>query len=315
VGDIAVLALAEIVVPEIYAAVRFGALFIVSAHAQFQGERIGLLIAALAIGTLIPITMLNDDTPVSGDLLLFYELLWAALLLAAALIVGTARSSESVGRLRAREATRRTIEAETQARRKLSEAIHDGPIQELVSLSMMLSAAQKAVHRGDAALAEPAIEEARKIAERNVRTLRDEIVSLGPYAFEEVSLQAALEGCVDAWERRFDIDVKLEAESDAQLSPHLNGALFQIAQEAVTNAGRHADADHVLVSLRSIDGAVEMVIEDDGKGFDQDPLGDRQPGHIGLAAMRERVHLVDGRLEIRSGANGTRVRVVVPNRD
>jgi signal transduction histidine kinase len=308
-GDLLALAIAEIVVPEVYGPIRFAALFLISAHAQFYGERIGMLFAALAIATLVPIAALAD-TMIEGHLLVFYEVLWSALALAAALVVGEARRSESAGRLRAREATRRTIEAETEARRKLAESIHDGPVQELVSLGMMLSAADKAAKRGDQQLASSAIEEAQEIAERNVRTLRDEIVSLGPYAFEELSFETAIENCIPVWKRRYGIDVRLDAD-DRDLSPEMSGALFQIAQEAVANAGRHADASQVEVKLRSLDGSLELTIEDDGKGFD-DPLGDRKPGHLGLAAMRERVYLVNGRLEIRSGENGTTVRVVVP---
>jgi signal transduction histidine kinase len=314
VGDIAVLAVAEVVVPEIYGPVRFGAIFLISAHAQFQGERIGLLVAAFAIAVLVPIAAFTDTPIEDNDLLAFYEVLFSALALAAALIVGATRSSESFGRVRARETTRRTIEAETEVRRKLAESIHDGPVQELVSLGMMLSAANKAVERGDDQLVSSAIDEAQKIAERSVQTLRDEIVSLGPYAFEELSFETAVEQCMPVWRRRYGIDVTLEHRADG-LTPELNGALFQIAQEAVTNAGRHAEASRVDISLKPVESSLELVIVDDGKGFGKDPLGPREPGHLGLATMRDRAHLVGGRLEIRSDTSGTRVRVIVPHRD
>ena len=91
------------------------------------------------------------------------------------------------------------------------------------------------------------------------------------------------------------------------------GSLFGIAQEAVANAGRHAQAERVFITLRTVDDEVELRVSDDGVGFDGEvPLGPREPGHIGLATMRERAELVGGRLEIRSGEMGSTVIARVP---
>ena len=74
-----------------------------------------------------------------------------------------------------------------------------------------------------------------------------------------------------------------------ELTPDLAGDLFRITQEAAVNAGRHAGAANISIALREIDGWVELRIVDDGEGFgDVDPLGATEPGHLGLAAMRER---------------------------
>jgi two-component system, NarL family, sensor kinase len=98
-----------------------------------------------------------------------------------------------------------------------------------------------------------------------------------------------------------------------ELPPEMAGDLFRIAQEAVVNAGRHAAAEAVSLSLRMVDSEVELRVTDNGHGFGEvDPLGDGQPGHLGLASMRERAELLDGTLEIETSERGTRVLVRAP---
>jgi two-component system, NarL family, sensor kinase len=311
VGDIAVLAAAELIEPKTYAAVRFIALFLIAAHAQFQGEQRGLAIALLASVVLVPIGVLQPH-PIAGHLIGFYESVFVVSALAGALFIGRMRTGESAGRLRARELSRRAIEAENEVRRRLAESIHDGPVQELVSLDMMLSAVRGALVRGEKDRALASVGEAQEIAERNIRSLRDEIVALGPYAFEELTFQSAVQQCVPIWEKRFGFDVLLDLD-DIDLSSEVCGALFGIAQEAVSNSARHAAAETVSVSLKNADGVVIMRVVDDGKGFEGvAPLGSHEIGHIGLASMRERAELIGGRLEIDSTEHGTEVRTTVP---
>lgn len=310
-GDLLILALVQIAVPESYAGVCFLVVFLVAAHAHFQGQELGLAIAVLAILVFVPIALIERE-PVSNGLLAFYEVLFAASVLSAGLFMGRLRTAESTGRLRARELSRRVIEAEALVRRQLAQSIHDGPVQELVSIDMMLDAARRALERDDPARAEELIEEARNLTERNIGALRDELVGLGPYAFDELTVDAALEECVPAWSRRYQIEIGLTLER-MNLVNEACGSLFGIAQEAVVNAGRHANAKQVSITLRTVDGEVELRVSDDGTGFEgEQPLGPNEPGHIGLATMRERAELVGGRLEIRSGAKGSTVIARVP---
>ena len=92
------------------------------------------------------------------------------------------------------------------------------------------------------------------------------------------------------------------------------GDLFRIAQEAVVNAGRHAEAEPVSRSRSATVGAqVELRVADDGHGFDGNGGSARRPpspGHLGLASMRERAELLDGKLEIETSERGTRVLVL-----
>ena len=176
---------------------------------------------------------------------------------------------------------------------------------------MVLEAARNAVERGDSDRAEQLLSEAAEMVERNVGSLRDEIVSLGPYALDELSLDAAIEQCAPVWAKRFELEVQLELDR-LDLTNELCGSLFGIAQEAVANAGRHAEARHVTVSVQRNDGFVELRVRDDGRGFDREPFATDDPSHIGLATMRERAELAGGELAIDTGDGGTTVTARVP---
>ena len=311
--DFAVLAGLELVAPDTYAAVRFAALFLIAVHAHFQGERRGLALAAAGVAILVVSSAIRHGGPAVGEELAFYETVFALAACATAFMVGRLRTTESASRLRARGVSRRTIQAENEVRRRVAESIHDGPVQELIGLDMVLSAARRAAEGADRERALELIGEAHTLAERNITALRDEIVDLGPYAFEELGFATAVENCMASWKRRFGFEVMATLEQ-LDLPPECAGGLFRITQEAVVNAGRHASADTVSISLRSVDGDVELRITDNGGGFDGegDPLESGRPGHLGLASMRERADLLGGRLSIETSERGTRVLVRAP---
>jgi signal transduction histidine kinase len=311
-GDFALLLAVELVAPDAIGAVRLAALFLIAAHAHFQGERRGLAIAAIGSTTLVVGSVLRGDSSFDSGVLAFYEAVFILSALATSVVVGLLRTSESASRLRARELSRRTMQAESEVRRRVAESIHDGPVQELIGLDMILSAARNAAEheRGDEAAG--LIDEARELGMRNLRALRDEIVDLGPYAFQEISFDTAIENCLPVWRRRYGFEIGVAIER-IELPPEMRGHLFRIAQEAVVNAGRHAEAEAVSISLRTVGSQVELRLTDDGHGFDgTDPLEAGEPGHLGLASMRERAELMDGTLEIESSERGTRVLVLAP---
>ena len=307
--DFGLLLALELLAPDTVGGVRLAALFFVAAHAHFQGERRGLIIAALASAGLVLGSALRGDAPIDSDLLVFYEAVFILSSLATAVVVGLLRTSESASRLRARELSRRTMQAESEVRRRVAESIHDGPVQELIGLDMILSAARS--ESGEDRVGE-LIDEARDLVTRNVRALRDEIVELGPYAFQEMTFSTAIENCLPVWQRRYGFEVRLAIER-IELSPEMAGDMFRIAQEAVVNAGRHADATRVELSLRAVAGRIELRVADNGQGFDgNNDFQSTEPGHLGLASMRERAELMDGELEIESSGRGTRVLVLAP---
>ena len=310
--DLVVLLVLELVVPDTYGAVRVAALFFIAAHAHFQGELRGVMVALLGSAALVTASAIRGDSPLPGDVHAFYETVFVISCLATGVVVGSLRTSESASRLRARSLSRRTIQAEAEVRRRVAESIHDGPVQELIGLDMMLSSARKAASEGRGEDATRLLDEARQLTERNIRVLRDGLVGLGPYAFEELAFETAIENCLGVWKRRYGLEVLATIES-VGLAPETAGVLFGIAQEAVVNAGRHSGAEAVSISLRTVDSKLELRVTDNGHGFaDADPLGASEPGHLGLAMMRERAELLDGSLDIETSERGTRVLVLVP---
>jgi signal transduction histidine kinase len=313
-GDVVTIGLIQLVEPQAYAAVRFVALFLIATHAYFLGELRGLAIALAGVVALVPAAPFLD-VPVSGGVLAFDEVLFAISAICCGVFVARLRSTESAARLRARDLSRRTIEAEAEVRRRIAESIHDGPVQELIGLDLMLASIDQAVARGDEDGVKRRLAEARSLTERNIGALRDEIVSLGPYAFDELTFDQAIMQCAPVWQRRFGIDIELAVEP-LDLSNDQCGSLFGITQEAVANAGRHAEASRVVVTMRPVGDEVELRVSDDGHGFDDvDPESMIDPSHIGLASMRERAALIGGRLEIETSERGTKVLVRAPLRE
>jgi signal transduction histidine kinase len=309
-GDLTVLAAIQAAVPDTYVPMHFTGLLFIGAHAHFQGPRRGVLIAAVGATALIGVSVARKG-PVDSDELAFYETVFAVCAVAIAAIIGELRGIETAGRLRARELSRRTIVGEDEVRRHVADFIHDGPVQELIGLDLMLQGAVRAAERGDTARVTELIQHARAIAEGNVHALRDEIVNLGPYAFEELSFEIAIERCIPVWRRRYGCEVTVDG--DVELEPQVANDLFRITQEAVANACRHGESDHVEVTLAADGPYVDLRIVDNGKGFGEvGPLGQHEPGHIGLASMRERAELLSAGLDITSVPGRTEVFVRVP---
>src|SRR4051812_25525969 len=112
VGDLVVLLVFELVVPQAVGAVRVTALFLIAAHAHFQGERRGLALALVGSLTLVITTALRGGTPAPADMRTYFDTVFVLASAAIGFVVGTLRTSESASRLRARAVSRRTIQAE-----------------------------------------------------------------------------------------------------------------------------------------------------------------------------------------------------------
>jgi len=98
-----------------------------------------------------------------------------------------------------------------------------------------------------------------------------------------------------------------------KLDQQVANDLFRITQEAVANACKHGNSDHVHVTLAADGQYIDLRVVDNGKGFgDVEPLGQHKPGHIGLAGMRERAELLSARLDVTSEPGRTEVYVRVP---
>jgi signal transduction histidine kinase len=210
----------------------------------------------------------------------------------------------------ARDALARAVAAQELERRRLARELHDETGQALTSVLLGLKAVEEAP---DAAEMRSAAAELRDLVVATLQDVRRLAVELRPKALDDFGLQPALERLAHSFSEQTGIAVDVEsALSDDRLPTEVETALYRIVQEALTNIVKHAQASRVSVLLTRRPRSVAAVIEDDGRGFD---LGATRDGGIGLIGMRERMALLDGRLDVEStpGA-GTTIVAEIPLR-
>ncbi|MBV9351388.1 MAG: GAF domain-containing sensor histidine kinase [Mycobacterium sp.] len=216
-----------------------------------------------------------------------------------------------VARERAHELfVEQVIEAQEIERRRLAGDIHDGISQRLITLSYRLDAAARAV--GDDPIeASQQLGEARQLARLTLEEARAAISGLRPPVLDDLGLAGGLASLARSVPQ---IDLELEL-SDARLPEHIELALYRIAQEALQNIVKHADATMARLRFAVDDDTARLEIVDDGVGFDtfENPVGSDETGGYGVLSMAERAELVGGRLNVRSrpGA-GTAVTATIP---
>jgi signal transduction histidine kinase len=202
----------------------------------------------------------------------------------------------------------RTVEAQELERRRLAGEIHDGISQRLVSLWYHLLAADDAVGQPDAVRRE--LDKAKELATAALAEARAAITGLRPFVLDDLGLGPGLESLGRSLA---DLEVEVEVEP-VDLPGHVEVALYRIAQEALQNVVKHADARSVLVRLAAADDGVRLVVSDDGQGFDEDLVAGAEDRHsYGLVGIRERAELIGASLTLTSRQGmGTTVEVLVP---
>lgn len=212
------------------------------------------------------------------------------------------------------------VEAQEHERKRVAEDLHDGPVQELAGLALMLDALRAGIgsleagEHPDLRGVSLQVSQAADAARSAVGEIRSAIHDLHPMSLEELGFSAAVRVALDRQvQRGVAVDMEGLEAADA-LSPEARTTAFRIVQEAVANAGRHAGAQRLEVRAWRTDHTVVLEVVDDGVGFDTSTAGPRiRDGHLGLATMRERAVLAGAELTIdtRPG-EGTRVSVRFP---
>jgi signal transduction histidine kinase len=224
--------------------------------------------------------------------------------------LNTLLDNVTADRLRMRALAAQVISAGDQERAHIARELHDSTAQQLSALEMLVTSSLREVPPG--ALHER-LGVMREIVVESLAEVRTLSHNVHPRVLDDLGLVAALEFLARRTREQSGVDTRVVSDVRGTLAPPVASVFYRVAQEALRNAVRHAAPTDVRVGLVSTDG-VSAVLEvtDDGEGFDVE-AAERSRDGMGMFVMRERMGLIDGRLEVvsRPGA-GTTIRAWAP---
>jgi signal transduction histidine kinase len=191
-------------------------------------------------------------------------------------------------------------------RSRLARELHDAVTQTLFSASLIAEVLPRLWVK-DPERGQQQLEEVRLLTRGALAEMRALLLELRPEALTRAKMDDLLGQLGRAMTGRTGVPVSVRADVQCQLPAEVHVSLYRIAQEALNNAAKHAEASSVAVQFECQAGLATLSIRDDGRGFD---VGDVSPGHFGLGIMKERAASVGANLDLRSAlGQGTEVRV------
>lgn len=205
----------------------------------------------------------------------------------------------------------KVIRAQDEERARIARELHDATAQTMAGVVLQLSVAERSCGDDDAAVTK--IREIRGMATEALEEVRTLSHTIYPSVLDDLGLPSALEWLARRTEEQDAVETRVEARGDAgRLTKPAASVLYRVAQEALSNAVRHATPRRVTLRLEIGEDAASLLVADDGRGFNVAEAKARRPG-MGLFTMRERVALVDGTLTIDSApGRGTTITAGVP---
>jgi len=194
--------------------------------------------------------------------------------------------------------------AHEEERKRLARDLHDGLGQSLLTTKFNLERMNQERQDG---VVRCAVEELSD----NIDELREISAGLRPPFLEEMGLPAALKMYGNRVAKKTGVEIEVKADLASRPRSLIEDNLFRIVQESISNASKHASATHITVRLDGSKDRLVMQVEDNGRGFDYGRIRSEGRG-IGLSTMAERASLMGGTLSVRSGRQGTTIRVEVP---
>lgn len=234
------------------------------------------------------------------------ELLLSSFASSAAGAIRTASEAEA-------DRVRLTISASERERNRWARELHDETLQQLGAMKLMH---ESALERDDPEVYRRTVMRAAASFEEAIESLEQLITELRPAALDELGAEAAIEALAakvsETTGLAVDVDIDLAFEASREVTrptPELETAIYRIVQEGLNNVIKHAEAQHVAVSVKENGERIELAVIDDGKGIPEGAGRER----FGLRGMTERVELVGGELEIDSDPGaGTTIRATLP---
>jgi signal transduction histidine kinase len=237
----------------------------------------------------------------------FWETLWFRVLCAVALVA----TAWAIYQLRLQQ-IRSRFALVLDERARLAREIHDTLAQGFVGISSQLDAV--AMCMPESTTARNYLDLARRMARHSLTEARRSVMDLRSSALEGQDLAAAIQSGTMLWTAGSGVEVAVDVSGPvAELPEEMEQHLLRIAQEAVTNVLKHADANKIWVRIRVETRRLYLGIIDDGRGFEQQDVFASRGGHFGVIGMRERAERLGGELRLASHpGQGTQVEVIVP---
>ncbi len=268
----------------------------------FEGQIIGVMAAD---------NFKHIDAFSQDDLQFFQSLAGAA-----SIAIQNARLFDSVNlqSIQLRDLATQLAALEELERKRLSQELHDRVGQNLTALSINLNMVKTFLPVESEPILGNRLDDSQVLVEETAQHIRDVMADLRPPVLDDYGLMAALRWYSDRFTSRTGISVTVQGDANApRLNMTLETTLFRIAQEALTNISRHAEARNVQIELNTLPGSTQFIIADNGKGFEtaELSLAKDRPGW-GLQIMQERIEAIGGEFLIETPPEGgTVIKVMV----
>jgi PAS domain S-box-containing protein len=213
-----------------------------------------------------------------------------------------------------RRLSHRILQAQEEERMRISRDLHDEIAQTLVGVNVHLATLTRAAAGSPRGLWQK-IARTQLLLEKSVEKVHQFSRQLRPALLDDLGLIPALHGFMKSFTKRTGVRASLTVVAAVErLDTARRTVLYRVAQEALTNVARHAQASHVEVTIRKLPDGICMKIKDDGKSFRVDRVSRGKGGtHIGLLGMRERLEMVGGDFDVQSApGSGTTITAKIP---
>lgn len=210
--------------------------------------------------------------------------------------------------------SQRLVEVQEDERRAIARELHDRVGQSLAALHLNLTIVNNELSSLVNEQVNLRLADSRQLVTEVIALVRDVMADLRPAVLDDYGLEAALNTTLEKFRTRFGIDIRFEKNqlSIPRLGPSIEMTLLRIAQEAIINAGRHAQADLIGLSLQLENDLIRLTVQDNGTGIRSWEQVNR-PGSHGLTIMRERAEAVGGTFKVSSTfGQGTKIEVGIP---
>ncbi|MCW2278830.1 sensor histidine kinase [Heliophilum fasciatum] len=203
--------------------------------------------------------------------------------------------------------------AQEKERRRVAREIHDGPAQTMAGMVMQAELCEKLLIQSPER-ARQELGELKNTVRLTLKDVRKIIYDLRPMALEDSSLYDALRRYTADFQEKTNLQITLRFRGEEQaLGTAYKVALFRMVQEALSNVHKHARATTVTVQMEMLPQGVAVSVTDDGCGFIYEEMQGMSADHFGIAGMQERVALLKGTLNIRTGTGkGTTLLIRIP---